>query len=57
MEVIWLRWLLEDFSISISIPTSLLSDSTCTINITHDSIKHEVTEHIDVDAHFTQSHV
>jgi hypothetical protein len=28
-EVTWLRWLLEDFGVSITTPTSLLSDSTC----------------------------
>jgi hypothetical protein len=27
-EITWLRWLLEDFGVSISIPTPLLSDST-----------------------------
>jgi hypothetical protein len=28
VEVIWLRWLLENFDVSVSIPTPLLSDST-----------------------------
>jgi hypothetical protein len=27
-EVTWLRWLLENFGVSVSMPTSLLSDST-----------------------------
>jgi hypothetical protein len=27
-EVIWLRWLLEDFSVLVSMLTPLLSDST-----------------------------
>jgi hypothetical protein len=27
-EVTWLRWLLEDFGVSIFMPTPLLSDST-----------------------------
>jgi hypothetical protein len=26
-EVTWLRWLLEDFGVSVSMPTHLLSDS------------------------------
>jgi hypothetical protein len=56
-EVTWLRWLLEDFGVSVSIPTPLLSDSIGAINIARDSIKHELTKHIGVDAHFIRSHV
>jgi hypothetical protein len=54
-EVTWLRWLLEDFGIFVSMSTPLLSDSTRTINITRDPVKHELTKHIGVDAYFTQS--
>jgi hypothetical protein len=56
-EVTWLRWLLEDFGVSISIPTSLLSDSTWAISIARDPVKHELSRHVGVDAHFTRSHV
>jgi hypothetical protein len=52
-EVTWLRWLLEDFVVSVSMPTHLLSDSTWTISIAHDLVKHELTKHVGVDAHFT----
>jgi hypothetical protein len=52
-EVTWLWWLLEDFGVSVSMSTPLLSDSTGAINIAHDPIKHELTKHVDVDAHFT----
>jgi hypothetical protein len=54
-EVTWLRWLLEDFGIFVSMSTPLLSDSTRTINITRDPVKHELTKHIGVDAYFTRS--
>jgi hypothetical protein len=56
-EVTWLRWLLEDFGISVSMPTPFLSDGTRAISIARDSIKHELTKHIGVDAHFTRSQV
>jgi hypothetical protein len=56
-EVTWLRWLLEDFGVSVSMPTPLLSDSTRAINIARDPIKHELTKYVGVDAHFTQSQV
>jgi hypothetical protein len=52
-EVTWLRWLLEDFGISVSMLTLLLSDSTGTINIACDPVKYELTKYVDVDAHFT----
>jgi hypothetical protein len=35
-EVTWLRWLLEDFGISVSMSTPLLSDITWAINIARD---------------------
>jgi hypothetical protein len=54
-EVIWLRWLLEDFGVSVSMPTLLLSDITWAINISCDLVKNELTKHIGVDAHFTRS--
>jgi hypothetical protein len=52
-EVTWLRWLLEDFGVSVSMSTHLLSDSTWAISIARDPVKHELTKHVGVDAHFT----
>jgi hypothetical protein len=54
-EVTWLRWLLEDFGVSMS--TLLLSDNIGAISIARDLVKHEVTKHISVDAYFTRSHI
>jgi hypothetical protein len=45
--------LLEDFSVSISMLTPLLSDSIGAISIARDPVKYELTKHIDVDVHFT----
>jgi hypothetical protein len=56
-EVTWLRWLLEDFGVSVSILTPLLPDRTGAISIARDPVKHELTKHIGVDAHFTRSQV
>jgi hypothetical protein len=56
-EVTCLRWLLEDFGVSVSMPTPLLSNSTWAIIIARDPVRHELTKHIGVDAHFTRSHV
>jgi hypothetical protein len=56
-EVTWLRRLLEDFDVSVSMLTPLLSNSTWAISIAHDLVKHELIKHVDVDAHFMQSHI
>jgi hypothetical protein len=49
-EVTWLRWLLEDFGVSVFMPTPLLSDSTCAISIAHDPVKYKLTKYIGVDS-------
>ena len=56
-EVIWLRWLFEDFGVSATTSTPLLSDSTGAISIARDPVKHELTKHIGVDAHFVRAAV
>jgi hypothetical protein len=56
-EVTWLQWLLEDFGVSITTSTSLLSDSTYSISIEQDLVKHELTKHISVDASFVSTAV
>jgi hypothetical protein len=56
-EVTWLRWLLKDFGVSVSMLTPLLSDSTWAISIARDPVKHELTKYVGVDAHFTRSQV
>jgi hypothetical protein len=56
-DVTWLRWLLGDFGVSISMLTPLLSDSTGAASIAHDPIKYELTKYIGVDAHFTRPYI
>jgi hypothetical protein len=56
-EVALLRRLLEDFGVSVSLPTPLLSDSTWAISIAYDPMKYELTKYTGVDAHFTRSQV
>uniref|UniRef100_A0A453G0E8 Reverse transcriptase Ty1/copia-type domain-containing protein n=1 Tax=Aegilops tauschii subsp. strangulata TaxID=200361 RepID=A0A453G0E8_AEGTS len=56
-EVTWLRWLLEDFGVSVTTPTTLLSDSTGAISIARDPVKHELTKHIGVDASYVRAAV
>jgi hypothetical protein len=56
-EVTWFQWLLEDFDVSICMPIPLLYDSKCAISVARDPVKHELTEHIGVDAHYTRAHI
>ena len=56
-EVTWLRWLLEDFGVSVAGPTPLLSDSTGALSIARDPVKHELVKHVGVDAFYTRSQV
>jgi hypothetical protein len=56
-EVTWLRWLLTDFRVFVTTPTTLLSDSTCAISITRDPVKRELTKHIGADAFYTRASV
>ncbi|GJM88889.1 hypothetical protein PR202_ga05465 [Eleusine coracana subsp. coracana] len=56
-EVTWLRWLLEDFGVSVSQPTPLLSDSTGAISIACDLAKRELSKHIGVDVFYTRAQV
>jgi hypothetical protein len=56
-DVTWLRWLFEDFGVSVTTPTSLLLDNTGAISIAQDPVKHELTKHIGVDASFVRTAV
>ena len=56
-EVTWLRWLLQDFGVSVTTPTLLLSNSTGAISIARDPVKHELTKHIGVDAFYVRAAV
>jgi len=56
-EVIWLRWMLQDLGVPITSPTTLHCDSTGALQIAADPVKHELTKHIGVDAHFTRCSV
>jgi hypothetical protein len=49
--------LLEDFGVSVFVPTPLLSDSISVISIARDSVKHELTKYIGVHAYYTRPQI
>ena len=46
--------MLQDLGVPVTSPTPLHCDSTGALQITADLVKHELTKHIGVDAHFTR---
>ena len=55
-EIVWLRWLLADMSISFSTPARMHCDNVNAIQFTRNSVFHERTKHIEIDCHLTRHH-
>ncbi|CAL2250164.1 unnamed protein product [Prunus armeniaca] len=55
-EIVWLRWLLQDIGVSLSMPTLMYCDNKSAIQIAHNSVFHERTKHIELDCHFVRHH-
>ncbi|XP_019240489.1 PREDICTED: uncharacterized protein LOC109220472 [Nicotiana attenuata] len=53
-ELTWLTRLLEDPSISSSLPVPVYSDSKAAINIARNPVFHERTKHVELDCHFVR---
>ena len=53
-EIVWLRWLIANMDISLSLPTLMYCDNKSAIDIAHNSVFHERTKDIEVDCHFTR---
>ena len=51
-EIIWLRWLLADFGVASSGPTTLFCDNTSAIQLTLNPVKFSLSKHIGVDVFF-----
>ena len=51
-EIIWLRWLLADFGVVSSGPTTLFCDNTGAIQLTLNPVRLSLSKYIDVDVFF-----
>ena len=56
-ELIWLRWLLQDLGVDCSTATKLHCDNRSAIQIAHNDVFHERTQHIEIDCHFIRHHL
>ena len=56
-ELLWLKWLLKDLSMSTSSATPLYCDKQSAIHIAHNDVFHERTKHIEIDCHLIRYHL
>ena len=56
-EIVSLRWLLADMEIFLSHPTPMYCDNKNAIQISHNSVFHEQTKHIEIDCNLTRHHL
>lgn len=56
-EVIWLRWILEDFDASQVGATPLMCDNEAAIHIAVNPVYHEWTKHVKMDCYFVRERV
>ena len=57
VELIWLRWLLQDLGVDCSTATKLHCDNRSAIQIAHNDVFHERTKHVEIDCHFICHHL
>ena len=56
-ELLALRWLLEDISLTHFSPTVIHCDNRSAIQITHNDVFHERTKYIEIDYHLVRYHL
>ncbi|XP_061340363.1 uncharacterized mitochondrial protein AtMg00810-like [Gastrolobium bilobum] len=56
-EIQWLRFLLQDFGIPFSRPTSVYCDNQSAIYLAHNPSFHERSKHIELDCHITREKI
>ena len=57
IELIWLRWLLQDLGVDCPTGTKFHCDNRSAIQIFHNDVFHECTKHIEIDCHFIRHHL
>ena len=51
-KLLWIKQVLHDFRIDNETPMGLHCDNKTTIKITHNSVQHDHTKHVEIDRHF-----
>ena len=56
-EAMWIKRLIEDLKISVSLPMKIYCDNKAAISIAHNPVLHNRTKHIEVDKHFIKEKI
>lgn len=56
-KIIWLRWLLQDLGVPITVPTPLYTDSESARKLAFNEVFHERTKHVEVECNFIHQHI
>lgn len=56
-EVLWLRWLLQDFDATQKYATPLMCDNEVSRHIATNHVYHEHTKHVEIDYYFVRERV
>ena len=54
LELTWLRYILQDFKVSLSEPALLYCDNQAALHIAANLVFHERTKHIEIDCHIVR---
>ena len=52
IKIIWLKGLIEELSIDVSLPINIHTNSKATMQLAANPVYHEGTKHIEIDCHF-----
>ena len=56
-EVLWLRGLLGELSLTLASPSMVFGDNQSTVTVSEQGVRSERTKHVDVKYHFITEHI
>lgn len=56
-KLLWLKLLLEELQATAKLPLKIYSDNKTAINISHNPVHHDRTNHVEVDRHFIKEKI